>query len=70
MVISLGNDFTLVFQPWSIQLWPLLKDNDIFPRVTTILKTIILKENNRPRFLAKMFFHSFMQHNLKCCVFF
>jgi len=30
MVLSLGINFTTVFQPWSIQSWSLLKDNDFF----------------------------------------
>jgi len=44
--------------------------NDSFPKATKVLKTIALEENNRPHFLANKLFYSFMQHILKCCVFF
>jgi len=53
VTLSLGNDFATIFQPRNIQSWPLLKDNDFFSsNATKVLKIIVLKENNRPHFLA------------------
>jgi len=39
-------------------------------RKKILVLSFALEENNRLHFVANKLFHSFMQHNLKCCVFF